>query len=52
MAPHALLVSPPRMSRQQISDMGFPDADAALAAEMQEEAFEERSDSDEDDDEE
>jgi len=51
MAPHALLVSPPRMSRQQISDMGFPDADAALAAEMQEEAFEERSDSDEDDDE-
>ncbi len=48
---HPQLVSPPRMSRQQINDMGFPDADAALAAEMQEDAFEERSDGEDEDDE-
>jgi hypothetical protein len=35
-----LLVSPPRISRQQANDMGFPDADAVMALQMQEDAFE------------
>jgi WD40 repeat protein len=34
---HPLLVSPPRVTRQQASDMGFPDADARMAAELAEE---------------
>ena len=35
-----LLVSAPRISRQQANDMGFPDADAVMALQMQEDAFE------------
>jgi hypothetical protein len=35
-----LLVSPPRISRQQANDMGFPDADAVMALQLQEDAFE------------